>query len=423
MNPKFSEQMALLKFSVIAPVVNQTYGDGPKSAYYRKMAAESYLLPDGRLVQFSSSTIKSWFQDYTRNGLDALRRNPRRDRGQSRVLSDLHKDQIDQYRRDFPVISATMIYQRLIQDGHLLRQEVSLSTVQRYVQNFPKGRGQNQEGQLPQRLSFEMEFANDCWQADTCFLPSITVNGSKQKTYLISIIDDASRLPVHGEIFPADNAVNFQQCLRKAITKYGVPKRLYVDHGSPYKNEQLSLICAGLGIHLIHARVRQPQGKGKQERLFRTIQQGWVYGEDFAKYSSLAQLNEQFQAWLQQNYINRVHSSLNNSTPRERFLRDHGRLRRLPAEILDQHFLHRVERRVAADSTIQLDKHVFEVPHRLAGQKIKVRYLPSDLSVAYIYSPDGLCEGQIQLVRKIDNARIKRLPAIDYTQTGGAADV
>ena len=69
MNPKFSEQVA----------------------------AESYLLPDGSLVQFSPSTIKSWFQDYTRN-------------------------------------------------GHLPRQEVSLSTVQRYVQNFPRGRGQRQEG-------------------------------------------------------------------------------------------------------------------------------------------------------------------------------------------------------------------------------------------------------------------------------------
>jgi transposase InsO family protein len=69
---------------------------------------------------------------------------------------------------------------------------------------------------------------------------------------------------MHAKFFFADNAVNFQHCLRKAITKYGVPKRLYVDNGSPYKNEQLRLICAGLGIILIHSRVRQPQGKGKQ---------------------------------------------------------------------------------------------------------------------------------------------------------------
>jgi len=426
MNPKYSEQMALLKFSVIAPVVNQTYGEGSRMAYFRKMAAESYQLPDGRLVQYSVNTIKHWFQDYVKGGLDGLRQKPRRDIGQSRVLSDAQKDWIDQHRRNYPLISTTMVYRRMIQEGHLMRQYTSLSTLQRYVRQHPKGRNTGTESgnaDNTQRLAFEMEFANDCWQADTCFLPAITVNGSKQKTYLISIIDDASRLPMHTEIFFADNAVNFQHCLRKAITKYGVPKRLFVDNGSPYKNEQLSLICAGLGIILIHSRVRQPQGKGKQERLFRTIQQGWVYGQDFARFTTLTQLNEEFQAWLQLDYINRVHSSLNNSTPRERFLQDQARLRRLPPEILEQQFLHRVERRVAADSTIQLNKHVFEVHHRLIGQKIHVRYLPTDLSVAYLYNANGSCEGQIHLVRKTDNAKIKRQSTIDYTQAGGNAHV
>lgn len=421
MNSKESEQMALLKFSVIAPLVNQTYGEASKSAYFRKMAAESYQLPDGRVIQYSPNTIKHWFQDYTNGGLDALRKRPRRDVGQSRVLSPAQKARIDELRRDFPLLSATMVYRRMIEEGHLLRQEVSLSTVQRYFRTRRNTR-EHSEGDIPQRLAFEMEFANDCWQADTCYLPAITVNGTKQKTYLISVLDDASRMSMHAEIFFADNAVNFQHCLRKAITKYGVPKRLYVDNGSPYKNEQLRLICAGLGIILIHSRVRQPQGKGKQERVFRTIQQGWVYGQDFGRFTSLEQLNEEFQTWLQQDYTNRIHSSL-DSTPRERFLKDQSRLRRLPPEKIEQNFLHRIERRVAADSTIQIDKHVFEVHHRLIGQKIKVRYLPSDLSVAYVFDADGQCEGQIHLVRKIDNARIKRQTTIDYTQAGGVQHV
>lgn len=412
-----SEQLALFKFSIIAPVVNKTYGEGSKSAYFRKMAAESYPLPDGRLVQFSPNTIKHWYNNYVNGGLDALRKRPRQDAGHSRVLTPEQKAHIDQLRRDFPMISATMVYRRMIEKGQLLRQEVSLSTVQRYVQKQKKNKPDNLR-ETQQRLAFEMEFANDCWQADTCFLPAITVNGSKQKTYLISIMDDASRLPMHAEIFFADNAINFQTCLRKAITKYGVPKRLYVDNGSPYRNEQLRLICAGLGIVLIHGRVRQPQGKGKQERLFRTIQQGWVYGQDFSAFSSLTQLNDTFQTWLQKDYANKPHRNL-DSSPRERFLRDQARLRRLPAETIEQNFLHRVERRVNADSTIQLQKHLFEVHHRLIRQRIKIRYLPTDLTVAYLYNDDGHCEGQIHLVRKIDNAKIKRRNYIDYTITEG----
>ncbi len=419
MNQDKSEQMALLKFSVIAPAVNQTHGDGTKMAYFRKMAAESYLLPNGRLVQYSVSTIRDWYRLYKLDGLDALRGHARRDRGQSRVLLDGQKDRIDKYRQDFPLISSSMVYKKLIQEGLLLRQEVSLSTVQRYVHNYPKGRMQTTPEQdaerTVQRLAYEMEFANDCWQADTCYLPKITVDGSLQRTYLITILDDASRMPVHSETFLADNAVNFQTCLRKAIAKFGIPKRLYVDNGSPYKNEQLSLISASLGIILIHAKVRQPQGKGKCERFFRTIQQGWVYGQDFSQFATLAALNEAMQGWLQHSYLNQVHSSLGGMTPRERFLRDMERAKRIAPELLETHFLHRVERRVATDSTIRLERNVFEVPHRLIGQKIKVRYLPTDMKTAYVFDGEGRCQGQINPVRKVDNSKIKRRTPIDYS--------
>jgi putative transposase len=91
----------------------------------------------------------------------------------------------------------------------------------------------------------------------------------------------------------------------------------------------------------------------------------------------------------------------------------------LPSETIEQNFLHRVERRVSSDSTIQLQKHLFEVHHRLIGQRIKIRYLPTDLAIAYLYNDDGQCEGQLHLVRKIDNAKIKRKNHIDYTQMEG----
>lgn len=58
-----------------------------------------------------------------------------------------------------------------------------------------------------------------------------------------------------------DNAINFQIVLKKAIAKYGVPKKLFVDNGGPYKNDQLSMICASLGIALIHSRPYSPKVK------------------------------------------------------------------------------------------------------------------------------------------------------------------
>lgn len=49
------------------------------------------------------------------------------------------------------------------------------------------------------------------------------------------IIDDHSRMIVGYGFFLEDNAVNVQTVLKRAIAKYGVPKRLYADNGKPYK--------------------------------------------------------------------------------------------------------------------------------------------------------------------------------------------
>jgi len=40
---------------------------------------------------------------------------------------------------------------------------------------------------------------------------------------------------LHGEFFFNDNAINMQVVFKKAISKYGVPKKLFVDNGGSYK--------------------------------------------------------------------------------------------------------------------------------------------------------------------------------------------
>lgn len=75
-----------------------------------------------------------------------------------------------------------------------------------------------------------MEFANDCWQGDTSHGPVITIDGKKVQTYLIQLIDDASRLLVGYQFYLNDNAINFQAVLKQAIKIYGVPKKLFVDN-------------------------------------------------------------------------------------------------------------------------------------------------------------------------------------------------
>lgn len=93
----------------------------------------------------------------------------------------------------------------------------------------------------------------DYRQADTSHGPVISIGGKKTHTYLIQIIDDASRLIVGCEFFLNDNAINFQSVFKQAIKTYGIPKKIFVDNGTPYKNLQFQTICACLGTVLIHA--------------------------------------------------------------------------------------------------------------------------------------------------------------------------
>ena len=46
----------------------------------------------------------------------------------------------------------------------------------------------------------------------------------KQKTYIIALIDDASRMIVGIDIFFNDNFVNLMSVIRGAVIKYGKPK-------------------------------------------------------------------------------------------------------------------------------------------------------------------------------------------------------
>ena len=75
--------------------------------------------------------------------------------------------------------------------------------------------------------AFEMENANDMWQLDTTYCSYITgENNRKLRTYLIMIVDDRSRMIVGYGFFLEDNAINVQTVLKRAIGKFGIPKRI-----------------------------------------------------------------------------------------------------------------------------------------------------------------------------------------------------
>ena len=116
---------------------------------------------------------------------------------------------------------------------------------------------------------------------------------------------------------------------------------------------------------------------------------------------------------MNEKYMNTVHSAIGMS-PRERYLKDHSRIKFVPKEILDEHFLHRVTRTVNNDATIKLYSRLFEVPQKYIRQKINVRYSPLQLDIAYIYDQNNILKDTVYRLKKIDNSRIKR-KVLDYS--------
>lgn len=403
--------IAQFRFGLIAPALQGTYSDSSARAYFKRIASNPFVLPDGTAVEYSWKTLQKWVSVYKRYGFDGLMPMERSDKGTTRVLSDEAIERIYSLKEQFPRINATQIHQKLIEEG-ILTHAVSVCAVQRFVRqnNLKDARNPN----MKDRKAFEEDAFGKMWQADTKYMPYITEDGVSRRVYNISIIDDHSRLIVGGELFYEDTAVNFQKVLKDAISAYGIPAKLYVDNGASFSNEQLSLICGEVGIVLIHAKPRDGASKGKQERYWRTLDERFNFITDFTKIKSLEEDNRLYREYVR-DYNTRVHSSI-GCTPFERYQNTKNQIRQAKSsEWLTECFLNRVFRKVRLDSTVSINKVSYDVPLQFIKQKVEIRYIPNDMSTAFI-----LFDGKrfpIRATNKYENAHTKRnSAALDYSR-------
>lgn len=122
-NSERDREMALFKFSLIAPVVAGTFTQTTKMDYYKETCSREHLLPGGKAVKLSPLTLKKWYWLYTSGGLEALLPKTRSDLGESRVLSVDACRQIEAYRKQFPHITGRKIYEKLVEEGYVKKKQ------------------------------------------------------------------------------------------------------------------------------------------------------------------------------------------------------------------------------------------------------------------------------------------------------------
>jgi putative transposase len=166
--------------------------------------------------------------------------------------------------------------------------------------------------------------------------------------------------------------------LKEAVLRRGLPRKLYTDQGKPFINAHTHLVCAQLGIRLLHCKPYHSWSKGKVERLIQTVQQGFettLRLEGNAAHS-LEELNTKLSTWVQSVYHQRPHSATNQS-PEYRYQQAAKSLRRWDASVeIEPLFFVRLERTVRKNGTIRLEGQLYEVPLSLRALKIQLRLDP-----------------------------------------------
>jgi transposase InsO family protein len=394
-------QVAVFRFSVISDFIHSPFmSRREKSRLMRDKCSRKWQIPFSEKTRISRGTIGRWIRLYKKsNGnLKSLCPHDRADQGRCRAMDEETCLLLTRLKTDMP--SATVPY--LIERIKRSYPEVKLnnSTVYRFLHQqelmHPK------EKNPTDRRKFEAELPNDLWQSDVMHGPKVEVNGKQKKAYLIAIIDDHSRLIVYARFYLSENVASYLDALENGLSRRGLPRKLYVDNGSAFRSKHLEYVCASLSIALIHAKPLQPQGKGKIERWFKTVRTRFI---PHCQAASLAELNTALEAWLIEDYQQKVHSAT-GQTPFDRFTSKMHCLRTAPADLKD-HFRKVVRRTVGKDRTITIDGRMYEGPVALIGKRVELLYHPDNLEQVEVrYKGESF--GMIRPVNLHVNYRVKR---------------
>ena len=147
----------------------------------------------------------------------------------------------------------------------------------------------------------------------------------------------------------------------------------------------LHLVCARLGIALIHSKPYDSPSRGKIERVIRTVRLMFLPNIIITPEYTLDELNQDLKTWITNVYHQRIHSTTGEK-PIDRYINDmaNTKIKKISTEEADRLFYHAIYRTVRNDCIVSINKKLYEAPAAYIGMKIEIRYPlndPEDLRV------------------------------------------
>lgn len=418
------EKIALFRYQLIRDAADESVTTRQRGPMVRALAEKTHPGPFGGTVTVSKDTIDRWIRLWRRGGFDALKPQGRT---QGAVTPQQILSLAATLKTERPARTAAQV-RRIMTDT--LGDAPSESTLLRHFRTLEIPTGSREVFGR-----FEADYPNEMWVGDGLHGPKI----GGRKTYLFAFLDDHSRLMTAGRWAFAEDSVRLTAALRPALEARGIPGTIYVDNGSAFVDESLSRTCARLGIRLTHSKPYRPQGRGKIERFFNTVNSQFLteitivgpsgeIGEADAVGSvvtSLDELNALFSSWVEMVYHQGVHSTTGQS-PIARW--DAGWANRRPIrkdpETIAEAFRWSAVRTVTKSATVSLQSNTYEVDPMLVGKRVELVYDPFDLTgTITVTAAGGVPAGVATLTEIRRHVHKKAESAAKDTDTGAKVAV
>lgn len=206
-----------------------------------------------------------------------------------------------------------------------------------------------------------------------------------EKWCLIAAVDDATSDMPYGEFFKTESLAGVMRVVRRIIELKGIPWGLYLDRAEWFagfrKSDQTQFkrICRELGVTIIPS--YSPQGKGRIERAWSTLQDRLVAEFGLYNIETMEQANE----YLNKNFIPETWRKKMTVRPES----SEYLYKPLPIQQnLDHIFCLKFKRKVRSDHTIQYKNERYQIttklPYSIARRIVEIRE-----------KPDGTIEGWI----------------------------
>jgi transposase InsO family protein len=320
-----------------------------------------------RRYSISPQAAYKWIARYKAHGPDGLRDRPRRPAGSPRRTDEELERRVLQLRDAHPAWGGRKLHARLRALG--VAEVPAPSTITAILRRHGRLDSGRAAAHRP-FVRFEHAAPNELWQMD--FKGHFAT--ACGRCHPLTVLDDHSRFALALVACADERAETVQAQLTGVFRRYGLPRRLLCDNGSPWGGTAerpytaLGVWLLRLGVRLGHGRPYHPQTQGKDERFHRTLEAEVLQGRSF---SDLAECQHRFDPWREVYNHQRPHEALAMAGPASRY---QPSARAFPEELPAWEYGAGDQvRKVCSEGTISFRGRVAELGKAFRGQRVAVR--------------------------------------------------